>query len=72
MLFNRQSLHSHITLYHTRNKYRIQVLDLDSIDFYVGFYQFNMKMSYVLRTEDKTILRNRLQSLDGSDTIYYL
>ena len=46
MLFNRQSLHSHITLYHTRNKYRIQVLDLDSIDFYVGFYQFNMKMSY--------------------------
>ena len=48
MLFNGQSLHSHITLYHTRNKYRIKVLDLESIDFCVGFKQFNMKMSYVL------------------------
>ena len=48
MLFNCQSLHSHITLYHTRNKYRIKVLDLESIDFCVGLKQFNMKMSYVL------------------------
>ena len=67
MLFNRQSLHSHITLYHTRNKYRIKVLDLESIDFCVGLKQFNMKMSYVLGyrmvvryREDKTILRNKL------------
>ena len=72
MLFNCQSLYSHVTLYHTRNKYRINVLDLESIDFCVGFQQFNMKMSYVLRTEDKTILRNRLHLLDGSDAIYYL
>ena len=48
MLFNGQSLHSHITLYHTRNKYRIKVLGLESIDFCVGFKPFNMKMSYVL------------------------
>ena len=48
MLFNCQSLHSHITLYHTRNKYRIKVLDLESIDFCVGLKQFNMKMSCVL------------------------
>ena len=69
MLFNCQSLYSHVTLYHTRNKYRINVLDLESIDFCVGFKQFNMKMSYVL---GKTILRNRLHLLDGSDAIYYL
>ena len=62
MLFNCQSLHSHITLYHTRNKYRIKVLGLESIDFCVGFKPFNMKMSYVLglRREVKTILRNKL------------
>ena len=77
MLFNCQSLHSHITLYHTRNKYRIKVLDSESINFCVGFKQLIMKISYilgysVLPTEDKTILRNRLQLLDGSDTIYYL
>ena len=48
MLFNRQSLHSHITLYHTRNKYRIKVLGLEAIDFCVGFKQLIIKMSYVL------------------------
>ena len=48
MLFNRQSLHSHITLYHTRNKYKINVLGLEAIDLCVGFKQFIMKMSYVV------------------------
>ena len=59
MLFNCQSLHSHVTLYHTRNKYRIKVLDLESIDFCVGLKQFNMKMPRFCK-EDKTILRNKL------------